>query len=175
MKMVLALIAVLVGVSSALDSPSSPPATLTDAEAAAVQTTLDSFYSLVTADCKTWVQTFTDTATFYHPKSGVVTGVENFTSFCTTIQGLFKVQEFRQDGPFTWVSGAADKSRLNVLAPALYLNDSPYVNSQHQFFEMVRVDSTTEDQDITNNIVFKVDKVSELLSRNAIPFTFPSN
>eukprot|EP00475_Leptophrys_vorax_P008778 TRINITY_DN15726_c0_g1_i1.p1 TRINITY_DN15726_c0_g1~~TRINITY_DN15726_c0_g1_i1.p1 ORF type:complete len:167 (+),score=36.73 TRINITY_DN15726_c0_g1_i1:217-717(+) len=140
---------------------------LSTEESAAVQQALDGFYSLVKVDCGDWIQVFTENATFYQPKSGVIQGLDNLENFCKTIQSLFKVQELRQDGPFIWVTGAQDNSRLHVLTPAVYLNDSPYVNSEYQFFELQRVSS--------DSVEFKVDKVSELLTRSASAFTFPEN
>jgi hypothetical protein len=174
MKFSIVILAALIGCSFGYTSDDW--GVLTDAETAGVQSTLDSYFSLVKMDCKTWAtNSFTANAVFFQDKVGVVSGVANLTNFCTTLQGLFKVQELRQDGPFTWVMGASDKSRLHILSPALYSNDSPYINSEYLFFEMVRVDTTTQNQDSTNNISYKIERASEMLSRSGVPFKYPVN
>lgn len=151
-------------------SPASaqPIPTLTPQQTAAVERTLDGFYALFTNSCSAWVSYFHKDATFFHPKAGVVRGVEALYAFCLSIQPTFKVQEFRRDGPFTWVAAAPDLSALNVLAPALYLNDAPYVNSQYQFFKL-RNNSTRPE------VAYWIDEVSELLTRTQVPFSFPPN
>jgi hypothetical protein len=157
----------LIGAAIGLASASS---TLSPAQSSGIQSTLNHFYSLFTSNCTDWVQVFNPAhGTFYHPKAGVVTGRDNLLDFCSTAQSVSKVQEFRQDGPYTWVSG--DSGQVHLLVPAVYFNDAPYVNSEHQFFVL------QEKSDLENSQVqaYEIKQVSELLSRSASKFTFPDN
>jgi hypothetical protein len=149
----------------------SANATLTLAQSAGIQSTLDHFYSLVTSNCSLWIQAFKpQQGTFYQLKFGVVNGRENLLEFCANMQNSRKVQEFRQDGPYTRVFGNPDQ--VHVLVPALYLNDAPYVNSQYQFFVLERQRHIVENPEIE---YYQIIQVSELLKRTSSQLTFPSN
>jgi len=68
-------------------------------EAQEVSAALSKFFSLFETDCSNWVQVFTKSASFSHPKfpSGIV-GSQALLDFCGKAKAAAQVQEFRQDG-----------------------------------------------------------------------------
>jgi hypothetical protein len=80
------------------------------------------------------------------------------------VRNISKIQEWRQDGPYTWVATGMNHTDLDVLLPALYMNDAPFLKTMHLLFRM-----TKEGSD------FKIKEGSEILTTTKSNFTFPAN
>ena len=158
------------------------PDNLTADEAAAVQKNLDRFLSLFDSLagapgnnkelCQSWVaDTFMPVRPkFTHPPPiGPVQGLDGLFGFCDEVRNISKVQEMRQDGPYTWVATAANHTHLDVLLPGVYMNDAPFAKTFHLVFKMVK--SMAEHP----TTVFKIQEGSEILTTTQSNYTFPSN
>jgi len=74
----------------------------------------------------------------------------------------------RQDGPYTWVATDLNHTRLDVLLPALYINDAPFAKTMHMVFKMMKVSAA-------QGLDFKIQEGSEILTTTQSNFTFPAN
>merc|ERR1712086_634924 len=150
--------------------------------AAAVQTNLDRFLSLFDSLagapgnnkelCQSWVA---DTFMQVHPKFthpppiGPVHGLDGLFGFCDEVRNISKVQEMRQDGPYTWVATAANHTQLDVLLPGVYMNDAPFAKTFHLVFKMVK------NIDTFLGSVYRIQEGSEILTTTQSNYTFPAN
>ena len=156
------------------------PDNLSIEEASAVQRRLDQFFSLFAPDndkehCQAWVDdafTSNTPAQFNHPPPiGPVHGQQGLFGFCMTVRNISKVQEMRQDGPYTWVATDVNHTRLDVLLPALYINDAPFAKTMHILFRMVKGHVA----DSAQSCDFKIQEGSEILTSTNSNFTFSAN
>ena len=157
--------------TAAAVAPSGPD-NLTTQEAVAVQERLDQFFTLFAADgtsCRNWAQDafIPEEAQFNHPPPlGVIRGYSGLQQFCETVRNISKVQEMRQDGPFKFVATAENHTRLDVVLPALYLNDAPFAKTMDM---VLRLTKSKE------GCVYKIQEASEVLTSTQSTFTFPPN
>lgn len=141
------------------------PDNLSQTESNAVQQTLDKFFTLFKASCSDWPSVFTEFGIFNHPPPiGTVRGLLGLEKFCTTVQAISKVQEMRQDGPFTFVATAANHTRLDVVIPAVYINDAPFVKTMLLVFRLSQVAPS-----------YSIEEVSEVLTSTQSNFSWPAN
>merc|ERR1711935_727844 len=158
------------------------PDNLSTAEAAAVQERLDQFFSLFddTKTCEAWVAAaftphYVALPVFNHPPPiGQVKGEAAIEGFCETVRKISKVQEMRQDGPYTWVATGDDwknHTHLDVLLPGLYINDAPFAKTAHFVFKMKKVRQRFKEYGTSFQIIL----VSEILTTTQSNFTFPAN
>jgi len=179
-----ALVAMVITVASSY-APAGPD-NLSIEEASAVQKRLDQFFSLFASLsgapgnnkklCQSWAYnafTSSDTpAQFNHPPPiGPVHGQKGLFGFCDQVRNISKVQEMRQDGPYTWVATDVNHTRLDVLLPALYINDAPFAKTMHMLFKMTKVNVA----DSVQGCDFKIQEGSEILTTTQSSFTFPAN
>jgi hypothetical protein len=166
---------VLVALAITIVSSYAPagPDNLSASEATAVQNRLDQFLSIFAPGydkefCQAWVDNAfvgSDVAQFHHPPPiGSVKGHPALFSFCEMVRNISKIQEWRQDGPYTWVATGMNHTDLDVLLPAVYMNDAPFLKTMHLLFRM-----TKEGSD------FKIKEGSEILTTTKSNFTFPAN
>jgi hypothetical protein len=130
----------------------------------AMEQTVAGFFSLFTADCNVWAGAFAQTATFTHPRFGVVAGVKQLTSLCAKLQNGGPGQVFRQDGAALPTEAAAGS--VNVLVPYVYASnvtapgDPPlFINSGWEAFSLVWSPATA---------TFSIASVTEFFDRSAL-------
>jgi len=152
------------------------PDNLEWSESLAVQGRLDQWFTgFMTGDPAQWVAEAFGSGdntlyTFHHPPPiGSVIGAANLQQFCEDIRALPNVQEWRQDGPYQWVATAPDHSRLDVLVPAVYCSDGPFIKTMQLLFRMVK---TTDSKSQT---IYVISEASEILTTTQSVFTFPAN
>jgi len=134
-------------------------------EAQEVSAALSKFFSLFETDCSNWVQVFTKSASFSHPKfpSGIV-GSQALLDFCGKAKAAAQVQEFRQDGGAMLTR---EGDFLHVLVPYVYATidpKAPFINSG---FESIKLVSTPAG--------YKILSVIEFFTRNPQPYVWPAN
>lgn len=151
------------------------PDNLSAREEKAVQTRLDQFLSIFAPGndkelCQAWVDdafTSSGDVQFNHPPPiGSVKGHAALFNFCETVRNISKVQEWRQDGSYTWVATDSNHTRLDVLLPALYINDAPFAKTMQLLFRMRKEHGAGD---------FKIQEGSEMLTTTQSNFTFPAN
>ena len=162
-------------IASASSYAPAGPDNLSSEEAAAVQRRLDLFTLFppsapgdAAKKCLAWAEdAFTSNGQFNHPPPlGSFRGTKELVSFCTQVQPISKVQEMRQDGPYTWVATDSNHTQLDVLLPGLYLNDAPFAKTFNMLLRMTKVPQTGE---------FMIKYGSEILTTTKSDFTFPAN
>jgi len=122
--------------------------------------------------CQSWVaETFMQVhPKFTHPPPiGPVEGLDGLFGFCDEVRNISKVQEMRQDGPYTWVATAANHTQLDVLLPGVYMNDAPFAKTFHLVFKMVK------NIDTFLGSVYRIQEGSEILTTTQSNYTFPAN
>lgn len=154
-------------VQAAADAPFGPD-NLSPTDSNAVQQTLDRFFTLFQAKCTDWNSVFVEFGIFNHPPPiGTVTGLPALQDFCTQVQNISKVQEMRQDGPFTFVATASDHQRLDVIVPSVYINDQPFIKTMLLVFRLTTATSSVSK--------YAISEVSEVLTSTQSNFSWPAN
>ena len=137
------------------------------------QARLDQFFTLFDAhgDCLKWAHdAFAPEAPqFNHPPPlGIIREYSGLQQFCETVRNISAVQEMRQDGPFTFVATAENHTRLDVLLPAVYLNDAPFAKTMQMVFRMIKSWRTQD-------CFYQIQEGSEILTSTQSTFVFPPN
>ena len=171
------------------------PDNLTAEESSAVQGAVDRFFRLFNTsntannvDCAAWVRGAfplawgLPDAQFNHPPPlGVMRGQPALESFCVTVRKISKVQEMRQNGPYTWIATAANHTQLDVLMPALYVNDAPFAKTMHILLRMAKYDDAKagggwmKRDGWAAGVKYMTHYGSEILTTTQSTFTFPAN